>query len=556
MRKGLIGKLGAIVISLALVFTMMVPAAAYGATSTRPKAPKITSCIALDNTVTVKWSKVKGADFYKIYRKYFTKEWQYLKTVKKTSANKAKYSDIYKYKLKVSKSGNKYLVYKKVSVRHYKLLKKQTKRTYKFTGKYNKKYIFVVKAYKNNKGSKYSKQKTVWTQWDMARGEELTTELNGKLAGTTKKVRNASVELYKELAKKDINKGKNTLIGPVSFLTAMGMLENGAKGDTLEEIETAFGCDVGDFNKWFTTWNELAGLRGKTLRLANSVWCKDSENLTVNEKFKTKIKSKYKAQFYKVPFDSQTVKDVNNWVSHKTNEMIPKIVDSFSSDTVMALINATCFKGKWFEPFKEDLIKKETFTKEDGTKEKVDMMRSSEDTYLENDYVTGTIKYYQNGYNIMFLLPKKGTTVKAALNKLTGDDLNKLRLNSKERTVEFKVPKFEFDYTAPNSIKSLQDLGINKVFNPQLADLTGIATYTENGMTQNIFVSRIVHKTHIDLNEKGTDAAAATAIILEKASAYPGQEIKKVYLNRPFIFVIMDDATSTPVFMGTVQDIG
>ena len=97
-------------------------------------------------------------------------------------------------------------------------------------------------------------------------------------------------------------------------------------------------------------------------------------------------------------------------------------------------------------------------------------------------------------------------------------------------------------------------MGINKVFDGDLADLSDMASYDEG--RENLYVTNIIHKTHIDLHEKGTDAAAVTAILIDKATSAPDQEFKEVTLDRPFIFVISDNATSTPIFMGTVQSIG
>ena len=111
MKKGLLIKLTTLMLSMALIFTMAVPGMAFGATSTKaPAAPKITSISTSLNTVTIKWSKVRGADFYKVFKRTTTKEWKYLKSVKKTSANKKKYSNKVKYKLKVTKDGKRYSV--------------------------------------------------------------------------------------------------------------------------------------------------------------------------------------------------------------------------------------------------------------------------------------------------------------------------------------------------------------------------------------------------------------------------------------------------------------
>ena len=558
----------------ALVMLCALPGAALASTSSGSKtvkldAPKITSIKASGKNVTIRWSKVKGAEKYKIYRWVKYNKWVYKKTVKKTAANKAKYSDTSKYKLKV-KNG-KYRVYRKTTAHKWRRLKTQTSRKYVFKGKYDKKYKFAVKAVKGKTESKYSKARSIRTEadkapeilppedddtdsWDKEKEAEYRDNLNGDLKDTTAAVRAVSLELYKELAEKDVDKGVNTMISPVSFMAAMGLLRNGAKGDTLKEINKAFDTSTEDFNTWFANWNGMAELKGSTLKLANSVWARDSEDLEVYGSYKDKVSENYNAEMFTEPFDNSTVKKVNNWVSDKTDKMIPSIIDDLYEDTEMILLNATCFKGKWVEPFNEYSTKKDqTFTREDGKTEKADMMRCSESRYFENDKLTGTFKSYLKGYKIMFMLPKEGVTVKEALGSLKGDALHELEESAGQAVVHLTVPKFEFDYTAPDCIASLKDMGIRTVFDPDKADLTGMARSKQG---DNLYVSDIIHKTHIDLNENGTDAAAATAIIIDKNTSVFEPEIKEVCLDRPFIFAIMDDATSTPIFMGTVMSIG
>ena len=564
-------RLWTLVLAVALVFTCAFPGAMQVSAETKSASvgrPAITEISATENKVTLKWSKVKGADKYKVYRRATKTEWQLFRTVKKTSANKKKYSNTAKYKLKVS--GKKYKVYKKASVKYWKLIKSTTGRKLTFKGKYDTTYRFAVKACKGKKHGKLSKVRKVTTEsefsfgpwtgddddynWDRDKEKAFVDLLQGDLKETGENVRVAALELYKALASADILKGRNNMISPVSFMAAMGMLRNGAKGQTLEEIDKAFGTDTEAFNEWFKNWVGLASLKGDTLKLADSVWVKDSKDLVVNEVFRNRVKEVYDAEYKVEPFDKETVKKINDWVNEKTDGMIPSVVDDLSEETVMALINATCFHGKWVDPFEDYAIEKDKdFTREDGNVDKVDMMHSGENRFFENDYLTGTFKEYRKGYKIMFMLPKENVTVKEALDSLQGDDLYKLGKNAEYCNVRLTVPKFEFDYTAPNCIKSLMDMGISTVFDPENADLTGMATDV-NGF--NLFVSNIIHKTHIDLNENGTDAAAVTAIIIDKASAAPSQDIKEVCLDRPFIFAIMDDTTGTPIFMGTVQSIG
>ena len=564
----------AIIMIVALIMTFTVPMEAFaGSTGSVPSAPKITSVTTSGNSVTIKWSKVKSADKYKIYRKATRNEWKYLKTVKKTKANKAKYSDTSKYKLKI-KNG-KYKVYKKTSVKYWKLLKTLKSRKYVFKGKYNRKYTFAVKAVKGKKTSKYSKSKSIKTakkdegDSDIIIGPDKPYEdpktdayydyLTGEGKETGDSVREASLKLYKELAKEDIDSGKNNMVSPLSFLVAMGLLQNGSKGDTLAEIEKTFGYDTGKFNDWYQAWYGMVKSRGgEELKLANSVWFRNNdEALKVNQDYLNMMKEIYDGDIFDKPFDQQTVKEVNKWASDKTDGMVPEIIDQLTEDDMMILMNATCFEGAWDSEYKDDQIKEnETFTTEDGKDQKATMLYSgdSEGRYFENEYLTGTFKYYRNGYKIMFMLPKEGKTVSEVIDKLKGDDIHELMSNAGRYDVDLVIPEFKYDYETPNAIESLKKMGIETVFDNVLADLTPMAYRTDG---YNLKVGSIVHKTHIELDREGTKAAAVTEISIVKATAVLHEpEKREVRLDRPFIYVISDTLTDTPIFMGTVMNIG
>ena len=550
----------AAILILALVVTMCAPLGAFGASSSKaPAAPKITSAKVSQNTVTLKWSKVKGADKYQVYRRVNKTVWEYWKTVKKTSANKKKYSDTSKYKLKVN--GKKYKVYKKTGTKKvYKLIKTVKKCSYKFEGKYNKKYAFRVKAVKGDKESAFSKVKTVKTAKKPQTGpfedpgKVYVDYLMKEGAETGKAVRMTAIELYKKLAMGDIEKGKSTMVSPISFLTAMGLLENGAKNNTLKEIEDAYGMNIEDFNNWYKNWYALTEVRGSgVLKLANSVWVRDDENLMVHEAFIDKIKEVYNAQIYEEPFNNATVNKVNQWVYDNTNGMIKRIVENFSSEIEMLLINATYFNGAWATEYEDNqILENQDFTRTDGTVDKVTMLKSIEydADFFKNEYLTGSFKYYKNGYKIMFLLPNEGYTTKDIINNLGDDDLRDLERSSITANVDLKIPEFKFDYTVPDCIESLVNMGISEVFNGDLADLSGMA---EMKTGENLYVSNILHKTSIDLNRKGTEAAAVTAIFVDKATEMPTTEKRELHLDRPFVFVIMDTQTSTPVFIGNFE---
>ncbi len=375
---------------------------------------------------------------------------------------------------------------------------------------------------------------------------------------TAQKVRIASLSLFKSLAAKDIAEGKNTMISPLSFLTAMGLLENGAAGDSLKEIETAFGYDIGSFNDWYDAWSKLIMLYGgEALNVANSVWYKADPTLVVSEDYLKKAAEIYDAQAFEAPFDDKTLEDINGWVNDNTKGMIPAILDNISKDAMMFLINATCFEGSWYEDYKDDQIKEnEIFTREDGTEEKATLLYSHEmdSRFYENEFLTGASRAYRNGFRISFFLPKEGVTVGEALTKLDGDMINDLMTNGILADVDLMIPEFGFDYSVPGCADALKSMGIVSVFDEDDADLSPMAVTTDK---YNLYVDQVIHKTHIELDREGTKAAAATAIGIAKATAIMEEEPvkKEVRLDRPFIFVISDSQTSTPIFMGTVGSV-
>lgn len=371
-------------------------------------------------------------------------------------------------------------------------------------------------------------------------------------------VRKNAMNLFRALALDDIKKGTNTMISPLSFMTAMGLLENGAAGDSLKEIEDAFGYDTESFNEWYDAWSKMLLLNGRdSLKMANSVWYRSGAGLRVSDEYLKKAAEVFEAQAFEAAFDEETLKDINSWVSDKTDGMIPKLLDNLTEDSMMWLINATCFEGAWLKDYEDDqIIEGEKFTREDGTEDDATMLSSTETSspYISNDFLKGTIKEYQNGFEIMFLLPDKGVSLEEALLKLEGDALGELRKNIEMADIDLMIPEFSFDYTAPKCVESLMAMGINTAFDENRADLSPMAVMDDGC---NLYVDTVIHKTHIDLDREGTKAAAATGIGIAKESAayfeVPQRELK---LDRPFIFVISDTTTQTPVFIGTVGSLG
>ena len=346
--------------------------------------------------------------------------------------------------------------------------------------------------------------------------------------------------------------GKNTLISPLSVLCALAMTANGAEGETREQMEAVLGMSVEELNLYLYSYiNALPQGEKYKLSVANSIWFTDDDRFTVNQDFLQTNADYYGADIYKTPFDKQTLKDINNWVKNETDNMIPKVLEDIPDAAIMYLINALAFEAEWTEIYEKNQVRDKTFTKEDGTKQDVELMYSTEGKYIEDENATGFIKYYkERKYAFVALLPNEGVTVSEYVNSLDGASLAALLANAESRSVETAIPKFESEYDIEMS-SILEAMGMSNAFNVTFADFTGIGDSTEGG----IYISKVIHKTYIQVGEKGTKAGAVTAIEMKDGSAGPPDEIKQVYLDRPFVYMLIDCETNTPFFIGTVMDV-
>ena len=177
-------------------------------------------------------------------------------------------------------------------------------------------------------------------------------------------------------------------------------------------------------------------------------------------------------------------------------------------------------------------------------------MYGSEGTYLEDENATGFMKRYKGGkYAFVAMLPNEGVSVSEYIESLDGESITALLANPQYATVDTSIPKFETEYDVEMSA-ILQAMGMTDAFNVSTADFTGLGTYTD----MNIYISRVLHKTYISVGEKGTKAGAATVVEMECGSAMP-TEPKEVYLDRPFVYMLVDCENNIPFFIGTLMDV-
>ena len=339
---------------------------------------------------------------------------------------------------------------------------------------------------------------------------------------------------------------KNTLVSPLSVFSALAMTANGADGSTLAQMETVLGMAQEDMGTWLDSY--LTD-QGRELKLANAIWFTDDDRLTVQPGFVEDSRNTYRAEVNRAPMNRDTCDAINRWVREKTDGMIPAILEEIPGDAVMYLVNALAFEAQWLEPYEEFQVTSSTFTTQDGQEQDVNLMRSTEHVYYEDDCATGFRKSYDGArYAFVALMPKEGVTVEEYLGNLTGEHLTSLLENPTATTVYAALPKFETEFSTELS-DSLKAMGMTDAFDMASADFSAMGT-CEDG---NLFINRVKHKTHLSVAEQGTRAGAATVVEMVCGAALI-QDTKTVTLDRPFLYMIVDGWYNYPIFIGTMMD--
>ncbi len=343
----------------------------------------------------------------------------------------------------------------------------------------------------------------------------------------------------------------NTLISPLSVLSALAMAANGAEGETLAEMEAALGMSRTNLNLYLYSYiGSLPRAEKYRISIANSIWFTDDDKFTVNSDFLQKNADYFGADIYKTAFNNRTKSDINNWVRNKTDGMIPKILDSIPEDAIMYLVNALAFEAEWMSIYEKSQVRDGTFTTESGEVRDVEMMYSTEGKYLQDELATGFIKYYSGGkYAFAALLPNEGVTVGEYIASLDGESLNSMLEGAEYDSVKTRIPKFEVEYDIEMS-EVLISMGMSDAFDWRFADFGSIGSH-EDG---NIFINKVLHKTHISVGERGTKAGAVTVINMNAGSAGPPEDPKEVYLDRPFVYMLIDCENNVPFFIGALMD--
>lgn len=359
-----------------------------------------------------------------------------------------------------------------------------------------------------------------------------------------------SIDFFKHQIEDD----ENTIVSPQSLYFALGMTINGANGDTQQELINTLckGSDLQEFNDNISALINQTDT--KTCNIANSIWLRDVQDLSLNNEFKKSSEQYFKSEIYTKKFDGKFVDTVNKWVSKNTDGMIDTILNEVpSEDTMMYLINAICFDAKWNDKYDDIQINENgKFTNSKGDIQDVVMLNSTEDTYLCDEQSTGFLKYYLGGkYAFMGILPNEDVSINDYMESLTGDSfINLYRSKISRNSVSVNVTIPEFKYTSEYLLNdTLKDMGISSAFDEFSADFSNMI----DSNTYKLYMGKVIQKAYIQVDRNGTKASAITSISMNDATAM--LETYQVYLDRPFIYAIMDTDTELPIFMGVVNDI-
>ncbi len=360
---------------------------------------------------------------------------------------------------------------------------------------------------------------------------------------------NAQADFYSKLFDEiyRVSESKNVVISPLSIQLALAMTANGAKGDTLSEMEQLLGngMDIDLLSRYLYSYtSSLPSDKNAKLSIANAIWFNDSDGFpAVKESFLQKNADFFGAGLYKQPFDSKALDDINTWVSKNTDGLIDKMLDDIDPGTLMFLINAICFDAKWKMKYEPEHIIEDKFTSLDGKIQDAEFMHSGVNAYLSDGKATGFIKNYAGDkYSFAALLPNEDVMLDEYISTLKTTLRDTLK-NAESAAVSAYIPKFSFDYGIRLN-EVLSALSMEKAFSGQ-ADFSGICD-------AGLYISKVLHKAKITVGEEGTKAAAATSVEVKCMGAFV--EEKVVRLDRPFVYMIIDNENQLPIFMGTVTE--
>ncbi|MBN1683173.1 serpin family protein [Candidatus Bathyarchaeota archaeon] len=362
-----------------------------------------------------------------------------------------------------------------------------------------------------------------------------------------------ALNIFKELQKEDVS--KNIFISPLSISLALSMTYNGANASTKEAM--AETLQIKDFslqevNEGFKNLIEslLTVDDQVSLNIGNSVWIRKNFESAVKTGFKESLMTYYSSEIYSRQFsDPKTIDEINGWVNNETNGKIDKIIDEIDGEIVMFLLNAIYFKGDWIKKFDESKTSQNVFYLQNNETVNAELMHNIEKYfyYLDDNVQVARLPYGRDKIAMYVFLPKEGINLDDYTESLDQQTLEDIFSGMTLTELELTLPKFKVEYGKKALKDVLTKLGMGIAFDRAQANLEGIASVE----SENLFISFVDHKAVIEVNEKGTEAAAVTNVGIGLTSI-PMRT--KFTVNRPHLLMIRDDRSGSILFMGKITD--
>ncbi len=354
-----------------------------------------------------------------------------------------------------------------------------------------------------------------------------------------------SVKLFSEILKE--NSGQNVLVSPSGVAIALGMLYNGAGGETQQAMAKVLELEVTDLKSLNQTNAILqAGLVKAepeiTISEAHSLWA--NQRVLLNKEFSRIIQDFYSAKVTVLDFAGPKTKaTIDGWVSQCTRGKISQIIDEISPDTVLLLISAVYFKGMWTDSFNKPETAERPFTLLDGRKKQHPALsRKGWYSYYENAQLQAvSLPYGDRRFSLYVFLPKPTSSLAEFYKNLTPENWQSWMISFSLREGEIQLPRFKLESDTDLN-KALTALGMEVAFDRGGADFSGIAPQ--------VFLDRIKQKTFVEIGEKSTEAAAVTSGTVRDSIPKTFQMI----VDRPFFCAIIDNRTGTLLFMGSIVE--
>ena len=388
---------------------------------------------------------------------------------------------------------------------------------------------------------------------NVALTSERSNQVDNRLTAASSKF---SFKLYEQLIKRPA--GDNTFVSPASVMLALAMTYNGADGTTREAMARTLeleGMSLEEVNQAFANLKSaLAPADPKIqLKIANSLWARNG--FVLNPAFVERNEKSYDAEIASLDFaDPAAVKTINSWVSKNTEGKIDKIIGQIEDGAVLFLINAIYFKGQWQIEFKKQNTKPDVFRLGGGGQKEVPMMSQSGGFfyYKGKDFQSVALPYGTGRVSMYVVLPDELKSLDQFEKDLTAENWDIWMRSFQLNPGDLMLPRFKIEWEAQLN-QALKALGMAEAFDPARADFSQMAKVSSGNR---LFISEVKHKSWCEVNEEGTEAAAATSVGMSLTSVRKTPEKFVMKVDRPFFFAIRDNQTGVVLFMGSVRNPG